>query len=179
MAGERFASLTATPVRRHTSRDGCRRKSCCSSAMLNHQSFLYLLEAWVSMMAPIVFAPCLDTFYVQCCDNEAARHALIKGVGKHQPLNFLLAAHWTWHNRKGLAHRIERLPTKSNVADPISLPTNRMLCSFSCLGFDCKKGDCANTASQSTYRAHPSSSLSSWGPTLMQCSGPHSSSTHS
>ena len=61
----------------------------------NAQSFIYLLEAWVSMMAPIVFAPCLETFYVQCCDNEAARHALIKGVGKHQPLNCLIDAHWT------------------------------------------------------------------------------------
>ena len=74
----------------------------------------------MSMMAPMVFAPCLESFYVQCCDNEAARRALIKGVGTHQPLNCLIAARWTWRNRNGLARRIEQVPTKANVADPIS-----------------------------------------------------------
>ena len=64
--------------------------------------------------------PLLGDFYIQCCDNEAARHAIIKGVGKHQPLNALISAHWTWHNRKGIAHRLERVPTKANISDPIS-----------------------------------------------------------
>ena len=103
MAGERFASSTATLTKQHTFRGVCRRRSYYSSASPNCP-----LEAWVSMMAPIVFAPCLENFYVQCCDNEAARHALIKGVGKHQPLNCLIAARWTWHNRKGLAGTPDR-----------------------------------------------------------------------
>ena len=84
------------------------------------QAFIYLLEAWVAILAPLIFAPWLGKFYLQCCDNEASRHALIKGVGKHQPLNCLIAAHWTWHNRRGLAHRLERVPTKANIADAIS-----------------------------------------------------------
>ena len=33
----------------------------------------------------MIFEPWLDSFYVQCCDNEASRHALLKGVGEHQP----------------------------------------------------------------------------------------------
>ena len=49
-----------------------------------------------------------------------AQHALIKGVGQHQPLNCLISAHWTWHNRRGIAHRIERVPTEANLSDPIS-----------------------------------------------------------
>ena len=48
----------------------------------------------------------LDYFYIQSCDNETSRHALIKGVGKHQPLHCLVAAHCTWHNRQGLSHRL-------------------------------------------------------------------------
>ena len=77
-------------------------------------------EAWAAILAPVIFEPWLDHFYVQCCDNEASRHALIKGVGKHQPLNCLISAHWTWHNRRGIAHRLERVPTKANISDALS-----------------------------------------------------------
>ena len=84
------------------------------------QAFIYLLEAWAAILAPMIFEPWLGTLYVQCCDNEASRHALIKGVGKHQPLNCLIAAHWTWHNRRGIAHRLERAPTKANISDALS-----------------------------------------------------------
>ena len=74
------------------------------STSRNAKSFRYLLEAGVSIMAPLIFAPCLDSFYAHYCDNEAARHARIRGVGKNQPLNCLIAAHWTWHNRTGISH---------------------------------------------------------------------------
>ena len=84
------------------------------------QAFIYLLEAWAAILAPVIFEPWLGHFYVQCCDNEASRHTLIKGVGKHQPLNCLISAHWTWHNRRGIAHRLERVPTKANISDALS-----------------------------------------------------------
>ena len=74
----------------------------------------------MALLAHLVFEPLLGDFYIQCCDNEAARHAIIKGVGKHQPLNALISAHWTRHNRRGIAHRLERVPTKANISDPIS-----------------------------------------------------------
>ena len=90
----------------------------------SNTAFIYLLEAWVAIIAPIVCEPILGDFYIQCCDNEAARHALIKGVGKHQPLNCLISAHWTWHNRRGIAHRIERVPTKANLSE-VRGPTRR------------------------------------------------------
>ena len=80
---------------------------------------IYVLETWVALIAPLTFEPLLGKFYVQCCDNEAARHALIKGVGKHQPLNSPISAHWAWRNRRGVAHRLERVPTKANIADPV------------------------------------------------------------
>ena len=83
----------------------------------SNTAFIYLLEAWVALL---IFEPLLGDFYIQCCDNEAARHAIIKGVGKHQPLNALISAHCNWHNRRGNAHRLERVPTKVNISDPIS-----------------------------------------------------------
>ncbi|CAE7250058.1 unnamed protein product, partial [Symbiodinium sp. CCMP2456] len=43
------------------------------------QAFIHLLEAWAAILAPLIFAPWLGNFYIQCCDNEASRHALIKG----------------------------------------------------------------------------------------------------
>ena len=43
-----------------------------------------------------------------------------RAVGKHQPLNCLISAHWTWHNRRGIAHRLERVPTKANISDALS-----------------------------------------------------------
>eukprot|EP00439_Symbiodinium_sp_Y106_P063119 s3514_g9.t1 len=46
----------------------------------SHQAFVYLREAWVAILAPLIFQPWLDSFYVQCCDNEASRHALLKGA---------------------------------------------------------------------------------------------------
>ena len=83
-------------------------------------AFIYLLEAWVAIIARLICEPLLGKFYVPCCDNEAARHVLIKGVGKHQPLNCVISAHWTWHNRTGIAHQIERVPTKAKISDPVS-----------------------------------------------------------
>ena len=79
------------------------------------QAFIHLVEAWSTILAPIVFERWLNQCYIQGCDNEASRHALIKGVGRHQPLNCLVAAHWIWQNRRGLAHRLERVPTKANI----------------------------------------------------------------
>ena len=103
-----------------TSKDVRTSPSVLARQFSSDQAFTYLLEAWVAILTSLIFEPWLDSFYVQCCDNEASRHALLKGVGKHQPLNCLIAAHWTWHNRRSLAHRLERVPTKANISDGIS-----------------------------------------------------------
>ena len=86
----------------------------------SNAAFTYLLEAWVALLAPLIFEPLLNEFYIQCCDNEAAKYAVIRGVGKHQPLNALISAHSTWRNRRGIARRLERVPTKANISDPVS-----------------------------------------------------------
>ena len=116
--GPPCASTKVTCTVAHTSRVGFHPRSYDSFS--SDQAFIYLLEAWAAILAPVIFEPWLGSFYVQCCDNEASRHALIKGVGKHQPLNCLISAHWTWHNRRGIAHRLERVPTKANISDALS-----------------------------------------------------------
>ena len=30
-------------------------------------------------LSPMIFEPWLDGFYIRCCENDATRHALIKG----------------------------------------------------------------------------------------------------
>ena len=59
------------------------------------QAFIYLIEASAAISAPKICEPWQDLLDIQCCDNEASRHVLITTVGKHQPLNCLVAAHWT------------------------------------------------------------------------------------
>ena len=84
------------------------------------QAFLYFLEAWTAIIAPVLFKPVLTTPYIQLCDNEASKHAILKGTGKHQPLNNLIGSHWTWHNRSQLHQVLDRVPSKANIADPFS-----------------------------------------------------------
>ena len=81
---------------------------------------IYFLEAWAALIAPVIFRPWLTSTYLQLCDNEAAKHAIRRGVGKHQPLNCLLGAHCTWHNRQQLQLHVARVPTHANIADPFS-----------------------------------------------------------
>ena len=71
---------------------------------------IYFLEAWAALIAPLIFRPWLTSTHLQLCDNEAAKHAIRRGVGKHQLLNCLLGAHWTWHNRQQLQLHIDVYP---------------------------------------------------------------------
>ena len=79
-------------------------------------AFIYFLEAWTAIIAPVVFRPLLTTPYIQVCDNEASKHAILKGTGKHQPLNNLIGSHWTWHNRCQLHQILDRVPTTQSFA---------------------------------------------------------------
>ena len=86
----------------------------------SNKAFIYYLEAWAAIITPVLVQPLLTPTYIQLCDNDAATHAIIKGPGKHMPLNNLLGAHWTWHNRHSLKQTRHRVPTHANIADPFS-----------------------------------------------------------
>ena len=68
----------------------------------SNKAFIYFLEAWAAIITPVLIRPLLTDTYIQLCDIDAATHAIIKGSGKHMPLNNLIGAHWTWHNRQQL-----------------------------------------------------------------------------
>ena len=86
----------------------------------HNNTFIYFLEAWAAIIAPVLFQPLLTPQYAQLCDNEAAKMAIIKGTGKHQPMNNLLGSHWAWHNRHQITPHMFRVPSKANIADPFS-----------------------------------------------------------
>lgn len=79
-------------------------------------AFIYFLEAWTAIIAPVLFRPLLTKPYIQLCDNEVSKHAILKG----QPLNNIIGSHWTWHNRCQLHQILDRVPSKANIADPFS-----------------------------------------------------------
>ena len=86
----------------------------------SNKAFIYFLEAWAAIITPVLVRPLLPETYIQLCDNDAATHAIIKGSGKHMPLNNLIGSHWTWHNRQNLRRILHRVPTHANIADPFS-----------------------------------------------------------
>ena len=86
----------------------------------SNKAFIYFLEAWAAIITPVLVQPLLTPTYIQLCDDDAATHPIIKGSGKHMPLNNLLGAHWTWHNRHSLKQTLHRVPTHANIADPFS-----------------------------------------------------------
>ena len=86
----------------------------------HNNAFIYFLEAWAAIIAPVLLQPLLTPQYAQLCDNEAAKMAIIKGAGKHQPMNNLLGSHWAWHNRRKMTPHMFRVPSKANIADPFS-----------------------------------------------------------
>ena len=86
----------------------------------SNKAFIYFLEAWATIITPVLIQPLLTPTYIQLGDKDAATHAIIKGSGKHRPLNNLIGSHWTWHNRRNLTQILHRVPTHANIADPFS-----------------------------------------------------------
>ena len=84
------------------------------------KAFIYVLEAWTAIIAPVLFQPLLTRPYIQLCENEASKQAILKGTGKHQPLNNTIGSRWTWNNRCQLHQIPDRVPSKANIADPFS-----------------------------------------------------------
>ena len=86
----------------------------------SNKALIYFLEAWAAIITPVLVQPLLTPTYIQLRDNDPATYAIIKGSGKHMPLNNLLGAHWTWRNRHSLKQNLHGVPTHANIADPFS-----------------------------------------------------------
>ena len=84
------------------------------------RAFIYFLEAWAQVVVSLAFGPYLGTHYVSFCDNEAAKHALLKGYGKDECINNMLGLFWTNFAIEGRSPWFERVTSKANLSDEIS-----------------------------------------------------------
>jgi hypothetical protein len=86
----------------------------------SRRAYIYFLEAWAQVLIGIGFADMLGDAYTTFCDNEAAKHALLKGYGKDISINNMLGMFWTGTARSGQQPWIERVSSKANLSDGVS-----------------------------------------------------------
>jgi hypothetical protein len=86
----------------------------------HNAAYIYFLEAWAQVAALAAFQDQISAFPIFFCDNEAAKHALIKGYSKAPWVNASISAFWHLAARRQLHPWIERVSSKANLADPVS-----------------------------------------------------------
>jgi len=84
------------------------------------QAFIYFLEAWAQVLPSIALAEYLDMAYLAFVDNEAAKHALLRGYGSDMHINCLLGMYWAFQAAEQKAPWLERVTSKANLSDAIS-----------------------------------------------------------
>ena len=89
-------------------------------AFCSRRAYIYFLEAWAQILVGIGFADILGDAYTTFCDNEASKHALLKGYGKDISINNMLGMFWTGIARSGQQPWIERVSSKANLSDGVS-----------------------------------------------------------
>ena len=90
------------------------------SLFASRGAFIYFLEAWAQIIPALACLHLLGDRYIAFCDNEAAKHALIKGYGNDIPCNNLLGTYWAAHAISGTSPWMERVTTHANIADAVS-----------------------------------------------------------
>ena len=84
------------------------------------QALIYLLEAWAQCLALWAFRPLLSDSFLAFCDNDAARHALLKGYGKDPGVNCLISMFWSAAAATSTSPWLERVSSSANLSDQIS-----------------------------------------------------------
>ena len=84
------------------------------------QAFIYFLEAWAQVLPSIALAEYLDDAYFAFVDNEAAKHALLRGYGSDERINCLLGMYWAFQATQQKAPWLERVTSSANLSDAIS-----------------------------------------------------------
>ncbi len=84
------------------------------------QAFIYFLEAWAQVLPSIAFNDWLDDAYIAFVDNDAAKHALIKGYGTDEQINCLLGMYWAFQAEHRKSPWLERVTSEANLSDEIS-----------------------------------------------------------
>jgi len=90
------------------------------AAYCSSKAYIYFLEA-LAQIIPVVIRPDLiQREYIAYIDNEAAKHALVKGYGSVKEVNNLVSAFWRFCEHRTLMPWFERVSTQANVSDAIS-----------------------------------------------------------
>lgn len=84
------------------------------------RAFIYFLEI-LAQILPILLSPSKVTGDVLCfIDNEASKHALIKGYGNIEAINNLIGMYWTGCTADNINPWFERVSTHANISDAVS-----------------------------------------------------------
>ena len=86
----------------------------------SRKAFIYFLEAWAQVVAVALFSPLLGEAHIAFCDNEAAKHTLIKGYGKDAAINNLVGSYWAFVAKSLHQPWMERVTSKANWSDEVS-----------------------------------------------------------
>ena len=89
-------------------------------AFCSRRAFIYFLEAWAQIVTVFVFADLLHGPYTAFIDNEAAKHALIKGYGKDHALNSLIGTFWCTQTCLSADPWFVRVSSEANLSDAVS-----------------------------------------------------------
>jgi hypothetical protein len=84
------------------------------------QAYIYFLEIIAQIIPAIMRPDLVKGHYMSFVDNEAAKHALIKGYGKIDEINNLASAFWRHCADNRTNPWFERVSTKANISDAIS-----------------------------------------------------------
>ena len=86
----------------------------------SRRAFIYFLEAWAQCVPLWAFGHLIQRPFATFCDNEAAKHALIKGYGRDEGINSLISMFWTASANLACDPWIERVSSKANISDGVS-----------------------------------------------------------
>ena len=72
------------------------------------------------MISSIIFSDLLGHEHIIFCDNEAAKHALIRGYGTDTNINNMIAMIWTHASQSQSQPWIDRVCSSANLSDGVS-----------------------------------------------------------
>ena len=83
-------------------------------------AFIYFLEIIAQIIPVLALSEALSPHFLSTVDNEASKHALIKGCSNVTSVNNLVSTFWCFCARNLKDPWFERVSSKANIADSVS-----------------------------------------------------------
>ena len=84
------------------------------------RAYIYFLEGLAQIIPVLVAGEYLNQYYISFVDNEAAKHALVRGYGSVTAVNQLIQTFWSECENRQLHPWFERVSSAANLADAVS-----------------------------------------------------------